>query len=225
MLVNVEAARAVEAITVLIAEALPLVRHGLVATLSEDSAIEVVGVVEDGLAAVEAAKKLRPRVVIMGTQLQHVDGIQGTRLIKTDLPDAQVLVLGTSEDDTVIFSAIEAGAVGYVLHDITAEDLREAIHSVCNGMTMVHPRVVRKMVDRLTFLSQKVGSAQAGGLTARELEVLRSMAAGHTDKEISRKLGVSEATVKSHIRTVFNKTATANRAQAVAIAMRIGLIR
>jgi len=125
----------------------------------------------------------------------------------------------------VIFPAIEAGAVGYVLHDITPEDLREAIHSVCNGMTMVHPRIMRKMVDRLTLLSRRVGPGQAGGLTARELDVLRLMAAGHTDKEIAQQLAVTEATVKSHIRTVFNKMGTANRAQAVALAMRMGLIR
>lgn len=214
-----------EPVTVLIAESVPLVRRGLVAALSEDPTIEIVGVVEDGLAAVEAAKRLRPRVILISSQLQHVDGIRGTQLIRSDLPEAQVLMLSTSEEDAVIFSAFEAGAIGYVLHDITPEDLREAIHSVCNGMTMVHPRIMRKMVDRLTLLSRKGGGGQTGGLTARELEVLRAMAAGQTDKEIAQQLSVSEATVKSHIRTVFNKTGTTNRAQAVALAMRIGLIR
>lgn len=214
-----------EPITVLIVESLPLIRRGLIAALGEDSEIEVVGVVDDGLAAVDAAKRLRPRVVLMGSQLQHVDGIQGTHLIRADLPDTQVLVLGTSEDDAMIFSAIEAGAIGYVLHDITPEDLREAIRNVCNGMTMVHPRVMRKMVHRLTLLSQKAGVGQPGGLTARELEVLGSMAAGKTDKEIGQQLSVTASTVKSHIRTVFNKMGTTNRCQAVALAMRIGLIR
>src|SRR6267143_3024748 len=93
-------------ITVLIAEALPLIRRGLVAALSEDPEIEIVGILEDGLAAVEAARRLHPRVVLMGSQLQHVDGIQGTRLIKSELPDVNVLVIGTSEEDSVIFSAI-----------------------------------------------------------------------------------------------------------------------
>ena len=214
-----------EPITVLIVESLPLIRRGLVAALGEDPEIDVVGVVDDGLAAVEAAKRLNPRVVVMGSQLQHVDGIHGTHQIRADLPGTQVLILGTSEDDAMIFSAIEAGAIGYVLHDITPEDLREAIHNVCNGMTMVHPRVMRKMVHRLTLLSQRGGSGQPGGLTARELEVLRSMAAGKSDKEIGQHLSVTEATVKSHIRTVFNKMGTTNRCQAVAMAMRIGLIR
>ena len=212
-------------ITVLIAEALPLIRRGLVAALSEDPDIEVVGVLEDGLAAVEAARRLRPRVVLMGSQLQHMDGIQGTRLIKSEMPDVNVLLIGTSEDDSVIFSAIEAGAIGYVLHDITPEDLREAMHSVCNGMTMVHPRIMRKMVHRLTLLSQKMGSGRGAGLTSRELEVLLSMSTGCTDKEIAGHLSVTEATIKSHIRTVFHKTGTVNRAQAVATAMRVGLIR
>lgn len=214
-----------EPITVLIAEALPLVRRGLVAALGEDPGIEVVGTVEDGLAAVEAARRAHPRVVVMGSQLQHVDGIQGTRLIRTEMPDVQVLMLGTSEEDTVVFSSMEAGAIGYVLHDITPEDLREAIHNVCNGMTMVHPRVMRKVVDRLTLLSQKVGAGRTGGLTSRELEILFAMAAGHADKEIAQRLSMTEATVKSHVRTVFLKTGTANRTQAVALAMRTGLIR
>jgi len=212
-------------VTVLVAEAVPLVSRGLVATLSEDPSIDVVGVVDDGRAAVAAAKQLRPKVVLMGSQLQHLDGIEGTRLIRTELPETEVLVIGTSEDDSVVYSAIEAGAVGYVLQDISLEDLREAVHAVCNGMTMVHPRVMRKMVQRLAMLPREVGAGHAGGLTSRELEVLRSMAAGRTDKEIAQALSVTEATVKSHIRTVFHKTGSANRAQAVALAMRIGLIR
>lgn len=210
-------------ITVLIVEALPLLRRGLAATLSEDPGIEVVGILEDPRAAAEAAKSLRPRVVLMGSQLQQIDGIQSTRCIRDELPDVDVIVIGASEEESVIFSAIEAGAVGYVLQDITPEDLRDAIHSVCNGMAMVHPRVVRKMVDRLTLLSQKMGAA--AGLTSRELDVLLSMAAGRTDKEIAREFSLTEATVKSHIRTVFQKTGAANRVQAVALAMRVGLIR
>ncbi len=212
-------------ITVLIAEALPLLRRGLAAALGEDPRIDVVGILEDPRSAVDTAKRLHPRVVLMGSQLQHVDGIQSTRRIRREQPDVDVIVIGTSEEESVIFSAIEAGAIGYVLQDITPEDLREAIYSVCNGMTMVHPRIVRKMVQRLTLLSQKVGSGGAAGLTSRELEVLLSMAAGRTDKEIAREFSVTESTVKSHIRTVFQKTGTANRVQAVALAMRVGLIR
>ena len=92
-------------------------------------------------------------------------------------------------------------------------------------MTMVHPRVVRQMVDRLALLSQKVGAGAAAGLTSRELDVLLAMAAGRTDKEIAREFSLTESTVKSHIRTVFQKTGAANRVQAVALAMRVGLIR
>lgn len=210
-------------IAVLIVEALPLLRWGLAAALSEDPRIEIVGILEDPREAVEAAKTLRPRVVLMGSQSQQIDGIQSTQRIKDDLPDVDVIVIGASEEEPVIFSAIEAGAVGYVLQDITPEDLRQAIHSVCNGMAMVHPRVVRKMVDRLTLLSQKMGAA--AGLTSRELDVLLSMAAGQTDKEIAREFSLTEATVKRHIRTVFLKTGAVNRVQAVALAMRAGLIR
>jgi DNA-binding NarL/FixJ family response regulator len=212
-------------ITVLIAEALPLLRHGLASALSEDPRIDVVGILDDPRQAAEAAKRLHPRVVLMGSQLQHVDGIQSTRRIRTELSDVDVLVIGSSEEESVIFSVIEAGAIGYVLQDITPEDLREAIYSVCNGMTMVHPRIVRKMVQRLTLLSQKVGAGGTAGLTSRELEVLLSMASGRTDKEIAREFSVTESTVKSHIRTVFQKTGAANRVQAVALAMRVGLIR
>jgi DNA-binding NarL/FixJ family response regulator len=212
-------------IRVLVAEALPLLRRGLEAALNEDPRIEIVGIFEDPRAAVEAARTCRPRVVLMGSQLQHVDAIQGTRRIKAELPDVDVIVIGTSEEESVVFSAIEAGAVGYVLQDITAEDLCEAICGVCDGMTMVHPRVVRQMVDRLALLSQKVGAGAAAGLTSRELDVLLAMAAGRTDKEIAREFSLTESTVKSHIRTVFQKTGAANRVQAVALAMRVGLIR
>jgi len=212
-------------VTVLIAEAVPLLRRGLEAALSDDPRVAIVATLEDPRSAVEAAMQLRPRVVVMGSQLQHIDGIQSIRRIRTALPEVAIIAIGTSEEDAVIFSAIEAGAIGYVLQDISAEALREAIHSVCNGMTMVHPRIVRKMVDRLTLLSEKVGSGGAAGLTGRELEVLLSMAAGRTDKEIAREFSITEATVKSHIRTVFQKTGAANRVQAVALAMRVGLIR
>jgi DNA-binding NarL/FixJ family response regulator len=209
--------------TVLIVESVPLIQRGLVAALSEDPGIEIVGVVQNGLAAVEATKQLRPRVVLMGSQPQHADAILATSTIRTELPDVEVLVIG-EDDDAIVFSAIDAGAIGYVLRDIAVEDLRHAIHSVCNGMTMVHPRIVRKMVHRLTLLSQ-VRNGRTGGLTTRELEVILAMAAGRTDKEIAQQLSVTEATVKSHIRTVFHKTGTGNRAQAVAMSMRIGLIR
>ena len=141
------------------------------------------------------------------------------------MPDVHVLMLGTSEDDTVVFSSMEAGAIGYLLHDVTPEDLREAIHNVCNGMTMVHPLIMRSMLDRFTLMSRRGGAGRGRGLTARELEVLRSMAAGDTDKEIGQRLSVTEATVKSLVRSIFVKTGTANRAQAVALAMRMGLIR
>jgi DNA-binding NarL/FixJ family response regulator len=219
------ALRTVQRVRVLVAEALPLLNRGLQAALAEDPRIEVVGVFEDPQAAVAAAQTSRPRVVLMGSQLQHVDAIQATRRIKAALPDVDIIVIGTSEEEAVIFSTIEAGAVGYVLQDIRPQDLCEAICSVCDGMTMVHPRIVRKMVDRLTLLSQRVGAGAAAGLTSRELDVLLAMASGRTDKEIAREFAVTEATVKSHIRTVFQKTGAANRVQAVALAMRVGLIR
>lgn len=215
-------------IRVLIADDQPLVRDGLAMLVGLLDDIEVVATAEDGRQAVEHARTHRPDVVLMDLRMPHMDGVEATRRICTELPNTGILVLTTYADDTDLFPALQAGARGYLTKDATAEEIHTAIHAVAAGLTHLAPgiqqRLVTAVLDPASSSSSPVGGLPAG-LTPREAEVLTLIAAGLSNTEIARRLVLSEATVKTHINHIFAKTGARDRAQAVRYAYNHGLTR
>lgn len=216
-------------INVLLVEDQCLVRSGLRALLERETDINVVGEAPDGEEAVKMVSELLPDLVLMDIKLPKVDGIEATRQIKEANGQVEVLVLSAYEDDETVFQAIQAGASGYVLKDITPMNLVRAIRSVRAGMSTVHPGITRKLLERISLMARTrtPGAAQihSDGLTQREVEILVGIAKGASSRELAAKLFVSESTVKSHLRTIYRKISVRDRSQAVAYAIRKGFVR
>jgi DNA-binding NarL/FixJ family response regulator len=199
--------------------------------LEETSDIDVVGEAEDGAAAVRLAGQLQPDVILMDVRMPGVDGIEATRQIVARDSAARVLILTTFDLDEYAFSALRAGASGFVLKDVPLDELARAIRSVASGDAVVSPRVTRRLLDVYAGqLPDLAGDAAGPGpalgkLTAREQEVLREVAAGLSNTEIAEKLVVSEATVKTHVGSILAKLSLRNRVHAVIFAYQTGLVR
>jgi DNA-binding NarL/FixJ family response regulator len=217
----------VPATRVLVVEPHPIMQVGLRSVLGSAPGVELVGVCEDGASALQLCRETRPHLVILEVNLPGMNGVQVCQAIKRDHPQTEVLVLTGDDRDETVFEAIRAGATGYILKDITPENLVRAIHAIMKGQTMVHPRIARRVLDRLSLLAQdEEGSRLYGdGLTEREVEILVEVAKGATNKEIARKLFISESTVKSRLRNIFRKISVRDRAEAAAYAIRKGYMR
>lgn len=195
---------------------------GLVDLLPET---EVVGVAYDGEEAVELCRKEEPDVVLMDISMPKMDGISATREIRDLLPQTAVIILTAHEDDEHVFEGIKAGAQGYLLKDAELEDLARAIRTVHAGDTIIAPDLAQKMLN--TFQS---GGSQTGKrllvppLTERELEVIRALAQGKSDRQIAQSLGISEKTVGTHTSNIYKKLHIFDRTQAVIYAVREGVI-
>lgn len=205
----------------------PIVQVGLQAVLGSAAGVELIGICGDGMSALRTLAEKRADIVIMEVHLPGMDGIQLCRTIRRDHPQTEVLVLTADDRDETVFEVVRAGATGYVLKDITPENLVRAIHSIARGQTMVHPRIARRVLDRLSLLAQdpEGGRLYGDGLTEREIEILVEVAKGATNKEIAKKLFISESTVKSRLRNIFRKISVRDRAEAAAYAIRKGYMR
>lgn len=211
---------------VLVVEPHPIMQVGLQEVLRSAPGVELVGLCQDGLAALQACGKSPPHLVILEVNLPGMNGVELCRAIKRDYPQTEVLVLTADERDETVFEAIRAGATGYILKDITPENLVRAIHTIVRGQTMVHPRIARRVLDRLSLIAQDPeGRMYGNGLTEREVEILVEVAKGATNKEIAKKLFISESTVKSRLRNIFRKISVRDRAEAAAYAIRKGYMR
>ena len=189
---------------------------GLVAMLS---GVEVVGVAYDGEEAVALCRREEPDVVLMDISMPRMDGIGATREIKDLLPQTAVVILTGHEEDEHVFEGIKAGAQGYLLKDSEPEDLSRAIHTVFAGDTIIAPDLAQKMLT--TF---EGGAHLAPPLTERELEVIKALAQGMSDRQIARSLGISEKTVRNHTSNIYRKLHIFDRTQAVIYAVREGVI-
>ncbi len=217
------------AISVLLVEDQSLIRSGLRVLLEREPELKIVGEAADGEEAVLKARELQPDIILMDLKLPRMDGIEATRTIKNEFPTIEVIVLSVYEDDEYVFQAIQAGATGYILKDITPENLGRAIRAVHSGQTMIHPGIARKVLERLSYMAKEramgLTRLHSDGLTDREVQILVEMAKGASNREVAAKLFVSESTVKSHLRTIYRKVGVRDRAQAVAYAIRKGFIR
>ena len=211
-------------IGILVIDSQPLVLVGLEVALRADPVIHLVGTCATGEQGIAACTDPRVAVVVLDVLLSDKNGIDVCRTIKRLRPDVEVLVLTTSEDSRMVFDAIGAGASGYVLKDITVENLRRAIRAVVRGETMLHPGIARRVLDRLSAVARNGSGAgnNGEGLTDREASILALVAKGATNKEIAIKLFMSESTVKSRLRIIFNKINVQDRTQAAAYAVRGG---
>jgi DNA-binding NarL/FixJ family response regulator len=204
-----------------------LMRAGLRAVLSSDTAIEVVGEAADGRDAVAQARAGRPDVVLMDVRMPGLDGISATRDVLAISPEIKVAILTTFEDDGYIFGALDAGASGFLLKRTRPEDLMAAVHTVAAGEALLSPSVTRRVIERAAEHPPPDVSAHArlAELTPRELEVLELIADGLSNGEIAGALVVEESTVKTHVRRILRKLGLRDRVHAVIFAYESGLAR
>lgn len=212
-----------ETIRVLIADDHPIVREGLRTILGFQEGIEVVGEASDGLEAVDLAQKLLPEVVLMDIRMSKLNGVEATRRIKAHNPQIGVIVLTNYDDDRYVFEGVEAGASGYLLKDISSDELSEAIHRVARGESLMAPSVLRKVLDEFAHRAEE-RELPHEGLTPRELEVLQALAQGLKNEEIAKELFITGKTVKSHLGSIFSKLGVHDRSQAILYAIKHKLV-
>lgn len=210
-----------KAIRILIADDHQLVRQGLMALLTVKPGIEVVGQATDGVEAVELAQSLGPDIILLDLLMPNMDGIEATREIKAEDPDARILIITSFAEDENVYQAIKAGALGYLLKDSSPQELLQAIHNVCAGRLSLHPNIALKLIEDLNQPQDTKPTEDP--LTEREVEVLKLVAKGHSNQEISEALFVSERTVGAHVSNILSKLHLANRTQAALFALRTGL--
>ncbi len=204
-------------IRVIVADDHTVVRQGIVALLSLESDIEIVGEAQDGTSVVSATTALRPDVVLMDLRMPGGGGIAATRKISSLVPDCRVLVLTTYDNDASIVGAIEAGAIGYLLKSTSTPELVAGVRSAAVGRSVITPAVTLQMARR------RSGTA-ASSPTPREIEILALVAQGRTNARIAEQLGIGEATVKTHLLSAFRKLGVSDRTEAVMAALSAGLI-
>jgi DNA-binding NarL/FixJ family response regulator len=218
-------------IRVLAADDQRVMREGLAMLLEFLPDVEVVGTAADGEQALALADELRPDVILMDLRMPRVDGVEATRRLRASHPEIKVVVLTTYADDRSVLDALRAGALGYLTKDAGADEIRQALLQVTSGQAAVDPAVQMHLVEAIASgtaapaadLPAASEVELPDGLTPREAEVLKLIAAGLSNAEIAERLFVSEATVKSHVNHLFPKIGARDRAQAVGYAYRHGL--
>ncbi len=210
---------------ILIADDQALVRAGFRLVLESQADFQVVGEASDGEEAVAVARRLRPDVVLMDVRMPGLDGIEATRRILESRPtECRVVMLTTFDLDEYVYTALRAGACGFLLKDVRPDQLIAAVRLVGTGDALLAPSITRRLVERYAARRTTSSSADIASLTEREADVLRLMARGMANQEIADKLFVGEATVKTHVAHILDKLQVENRVQAVVVAYESGLV-
>ena len=213
-----------EKIHVLIADDHALFRKGVRKMLEAEDDMNVVGEAANGAEAVALARKLMPDVVLMDITMPELDGIEVTRTLHREMPHVGVVFVTMFEDDASVIKGLQAGGRGYILKDSGPESMLRAVRAVASGESLLGPTVAEKVMRQFAALD-KGQSALVDDLTPRELDVLKAIAEGRSNKEIAVKLSLSEKTVKNHINNIFSKLHLFDRTQAMLYAIRKGLVK
>jgi NarL family two-component system response regulator LiaR len=201
----------------------PITRDGLSLLLTLERDIEIVGLAQDGVEAVELAQRLHPDLMLMDLKMPCMNGVEATRQIRAALPHIKVLVLTTYDDDEWVFDAIRAGASGYLLKDTPREDLVKAVRGTVKGKTHLDPAVAGKLLNQVARPQQAPPTQLTDKLSERELTVLQLLARGLTNAAIAERLHLSEGTVRNHISAILTKLELVDRTQAAVLALQHGL--
>jgi RNA polymerase sigma factor (sigma-70 family) len=216
-----------EGIRVVIVDDHALFRRGLDLVLSEEPDIKVVGEAADGIEAVHRAEEMAPDVVVMDVRMPRSTGIEAARRIRERLPDTKVIMLTVSDSEEDLYAAVKAGASGYLLKEISIEELADAVRAVARGHSLISPSMASKLLTEFNALVQQAEERHRSflpSLTDRELDVLKLVAKGLSNREISEELYISENTVKNHVRNILEKLHLHSRMEAVVYAMREKLL-
>jgi DNA-binding NarL/FixJ family response regulator len=213
----------VDKLRVLIVDDHALVRGGI-ASLLRANDIEVVGEAGDGFEAVKKNRLLKPDIILMDVKMPGCNGLEATRLIKAEMPDAKIVMVTAFDDDEDLFEAVKNGAAGYILKNVKAEEFINLLQSVMKGEVAVSPWTASKIVEELFRNPGRLGAKHTEtDLTTKEEEVLKLVAVGSTNKEIASSLNISENTVKYHLRNIMEKLHIKNRAQMAVYATKRGI--
>ncbi len=211
-----------EKIRILIADDHGVVRAGLRTFLMSSPDFEIVGEASDGLEAVNKALTLYPDIILMDLVMPWIDGIEATRRICQETPNIRILIITSFAEDERVVSAIQAGALGYLLKDASPQELEQAIHVVYGGESYLHPNIARKLVRQVN--KPPSGNYPAKRLTPRETDILKLVAEGHSNEEIARRLYLSAQTVSSHLWRMMKKLEVENRTQLALYAIKQGVV-
>jgi DNA-binding NarL/FixJ family response regulator len=207
---------------VLIVDDHPVTRDGLKTAFGVSEEIDVVGEAGSGEEAVKAVEEHKPDIVFMDVRMPGMNGIQATRLIRERHPETRVILFTIDESRASLSEAIQAGVSGYLLKDASVQELINAAQNAMQGKAVIHPSLTQAFIEEVQLVDRPSGGAAP--LSPREVEILQKIAYGATTKEVADQLGISFHTVKTHLERIFEKLGANDRAQAVAIAIRQGLV-
>lgn len=216
-----------EEIRLLLVDDQRLLRDGLRTILELEGDLQVVGEAEDGQSGLKAFEELTPDVVLMDIRMPGMDGVEATRRMIGRWPEARVIILTTFDDDEYIFEGLRAGALGYLLKDVSGSELAEAIRKVAAGGALIEPSVARKVIAEFARLEPATRSVNVGlpePLSEREIEILKLLAQGLSNKEIAKQLFLAEGTVKNYVSNVLSKLGVNDRTQAALRARELELL-
>lgn len=222
-------------IKVLLVDDQTLIRQGIRLLLEIEPDIQVVGQAANGRAALEQVEALHPDVVLMDVRMPEMDGVVATRTLSADHPEVKVIILTTFEDDETVFEGLKAGARGYLLKDISSEEMAQAVRKVAAGEALIEPRLTSKVLAEFSRMASAHNGQTSSKnsppteslpapLTERELEVLKALARGLSNREIADELVITEGTVKNHVSSVIDKLGVRDRTQAILKGQDLGLI-